>query len=76
MKLNIIFRQTDPTSRVVNEVYEKIDSYLAIVRKTTRDMVPKAITLYIIKELKDFIENRLILDFLSLSHAENVSCIL
>lgn len=46
---------------------------MAIVRKTTRDMVPKAITLYVIKELKDYIETQLILNFIGLPHQEYVS---
>lgn len=43
----------------VSECYEKVIEYMEIVKKTSRDMVPKAIKLYIIDDLKDFIQNDL-----------------
>ena len=66
--------EIDPSiKRTVNDIYEKVDSYMRIVRKTTRDMVPKAITLYIIKELQDYINDKILMDFLDLSNDEYVS---
>lgn len=38
----------------VEYIYRQIEQYMDIVRRTARDMVPKAIKLYIIDELKDF----------------------
>lgn len=49
-----------PRKEDVRDISEKIESYLNIVNKTTRDMVPKAITLYIIEELKAFIDKELL----------------
>lgn len=46
---------------------------MRIVRKTAIDMIPKAITLYVIKELRDYIENKLLVDFLCLSNDDYVS---
>lgn len=43
----------------IDDLYRKIIKYLAIVKKTARDMVPKAIKLYIVDELKRFIDNDL-----------------
>lgn len=64
----------DPSiKRTVKVIYEKVDSYMRIVRKTTRDMVPKAITLYIIKELQDYINDKILMDFLDHSNDEYVS---
>lgn len=40
-----------PTSQL-KMVNEAIDSYMSIVKKTACDMIPKAISLYIINELK------------------------
>lgn len=54
-------------------IYEYIESYMRIVRKTTTDMVPKAITLYVIKELQDYIDNNLLVDFISLPNDAYVS---
>lgn len=66
--------EIDPSiKRTVNDIYERVDSYMRIVRKTTRDMVPKAITLYIIKELQDYINDKILMDFLDLSNDEYVS---
>lgn len=60
----------------VGLIYEKIDSYLRIVKKTIRDMVPKAITLYIIKELQDYINNKLLIVLLSLPNDDYVSILI
>lgn len=46
-------------SAEVDDVFRKIRKYMTIVRKTARDMVPKAIKLYIIDDLKDFIHTEL-----------------
>ncbi|XP_055296155.1 dynamin-like isoform X2 [Sitodiplosis mosellana] len=61
----------DPSlNRTVGDIYEKIDSYMRIVKKTTRDMVPKAITLYVVKELQDYINDKILMDFLGLPSDE------
>lgn len=46
-------------TRDVSECHEKVIKYMEIVKKTARDMVPKAIKLYVIDNLKAFIENDL-----------------
>lgn len=46
-----------PFERDILDICKKVDTYMTIVKKTTRDMVPKAITLYIIRELEQFINN-------------------
>lgn len=43
----------------VNDFYNKIKKYLAIVEKTLRDMIPKAIKLYIIDQLKEYIRDEM-----------------
>lgn len=45
--------------RYVLDIYEKLRMYERIVKTTLGDMVPKAITLYIIKELRKFIDSDL-----------------
>lgn len=45
--------------RDVSECHEKVVKYMTIVKKTARDMVPKAIKLYIIDNLKDYIQKDL-----------------
>lgn len=47
------------TKRDVSECFEKVSKYMAIVRKNACDMVPKAIKLYIIDDLKNFIQTDL-----------------
>lgn len=37
-----------------------VDSYMRIVTKTTRDMVPKAIMMMVINNVKDFINGELL----------------
>lgn len=44
----------------VEDIYEKVGSYMRIVKKTACDMVPKAITLFIIRNLQEFIQNDLL----------------
>lgn len=44
----------------VDYVHEQIKAYMAIVKRTARDMVPKAVKLYIIDELKNFIHTKLL----------------
>lgn len=53
-------KKLSPREEEVHDISEKIESYLNIVKKTTRDMVPKAVTLYIINELKAFIDTELL----------------
>lgn len=45
--------------RDVSECHEKVVKYMAIVKKTLRDMVPKAIKRYIIDNLNDYIQKDL-----------------
>lgn len=45
----------EPLDEDVDDLFEKIVSYMQIVDKTTIDLVPKAITLYIIKRVETFI---------------------
>lgn len=47
------------TRKEIDDLHGKINKYTAIVKKTARDMVPKAIKLYIIDELERFIKNDL-----------------
>lgn len=64
----------DPAfDKEVDAIYEKIESYMRIVKKTARDMVPKAITLYIINQLKDYINDELLKVLLALSDGDLVS---
>lgn len=64
----------DPAfDKEVDAIYEKIESYMRIVKKTARDMVPKAITLYVINQLKDYINDELLKVLLDLSDGDFVS---
>lgn len=66
--------KTDPKlNETANGMFEKIDSYMRIVRKTTCDMVPKAITFFVIKELKNYVNDTLLMDFMDLPNDEYVS---
>lgn len=60
-------------NKTVDDMYQKIDSYMRIVRKTARDMVPKAITFFVINALQDYISDKLMMDFLGLPTDEYVS---
>ncbi|XP_046801890.1 dynamin-like, partial [Lucilia cuprina] len=52
---------TDPQlERQVETIRNLVDSYMKIVTKTTRDMVPKAIMMIIINNTKDFINGELL----------------
>ncbi|XP_034489686.1 dynamin isoform X5 [Drosophila innubila] len=52
---------TDPQlERQVETIRNLVDSYMKIVTKTTRDMVPKAIMMLIINNAKDFINGELL----------------
>lgn len=46
--------------RQVETIRNLVDSYMRIVTKTTRDLVPKAIMLLIINHCKDFINGELL----------------
>lgn len=46
--------------RQVETIRNLVDSYMRIVTKTTRDMVPKAIMMLIINNIKDFINGELL----------------
>lgn len=59
----------NPRYQDVEDIYEKIGSYMRIVKKTMCDMVPKAITLFIIRRLQAFIQKDLILESV-LEHLE------
>lgn len=46
--------------RQVETIRNLVDSYMRIVTKTTRDMVPKAIMMLVINNVKDFINGELL----------------
>lgn len=46
--------------RQVETIRNLVDSYMRIVTKTTRDMVPKSIMMLIINNVKDFINGELL----------------
>lgn len=46
--------------RQVETIRNLVDSYMRIVTKTTRDMVPKAIMMLIINNVKEFINGELL----------------
>jgi dynamin 1/3 len=46
--------------RQVETIRNLVDSYMKIVTKTTRDMVPKAIMYLIVNNAKDFINGELL----------------
>jgi dynamin 1/3 len=46
--------------RQVETIRNLVDSYMRIVTKTTRDMVPKAIMYLIVNNTKDFINGELL----------------
>jgi len=46
--------------RQVETIRNLVDSYMKIVTKTTRDMVPKSIMMLIINNAKDFINGELL----------------
>lgn len=46
--------------RQVETIRNLVDSYMRIVTKTTRDMVPKAIMMLIINNVKGFINGELL----------------
>jgi dynamin GTPase len=46
--------------RQVETIRNLVDSYMKIVTKTTRDMVPKAIMMLIVNDCKDFINGELL----------------
>lgn len=49
----------------VLDIYHKINTYMNIVKTTIRDMVPKAITLYIIRHLEKYISTDLLMEILN-----------
>lgn len=53
-----------PPHADVQDIYKKVNSYMNIVKKTIRDMVPKAMTLYIINNLEKFINTELLMQIL------------
>ena len=46
--------------RQVETIRNLVDSYMKIVTKTTRDMIPKAIMMLIVNNCKDFINGELL----------------
>lgn len=63
----------DPLENDVDRAYDQITSYMRITKKTLCDMVPKAITLFIIRELEEFIETHLLIILLEILNDEDVS---
>lgn len=56
----------------VFDIHDKIDSYMRIVKKTVRDMFPKAVTLYIIGELEKYITTDLLLVIMNIPSDKHV----
>lgn len=54
-----------PHAEDIEDIFEKIVSYMRIVKKTMCDMVPKAITLFIIRKLQQFIQKDLLSESVS-----------
>lgn len=54
-----------PHAEDIEDIFEKIGSYMRIVKKTMCDMVPKAITLFIIRKLQQFIQKDLLSESVS-----------
>jgi dynamin GTPase len=53
--------QLDPQlERQVETIRNLVDSYMKIVTKTIRDMVPKAIMMLVVNDCKDFINGELL----------------
>lgn len=65
-----------PLEEDVDKTYDEISSYMNIVKKTMFDMVPKAITLYVIRNLEKFIKTDLLVKVTGVLSDENVSIFL
>lgn len=63
----------DPFENDVDDTYEKITSYIRIVKNTMCDMVPKAITNFIIQNLQEYIKKKLLIKLPEISNDERVS---
>lgn len=65
--------------RQVETIRNLVDSYMKIVTKTTRDLVPKTIMLLIINNAKDFINGELLAHLYAsgdqVKHHVNTICI-
>lgn len=62
-----------PTDADVRGVFSKISSYMQIVEKITIHMFPKAIILYIIREVEKFINTKLLVQIVNDIGEDNVS---
>lgn len=60
-------------NEMAGELCKKIDFYMQIVKKNICDSVPKAVTLYLINKLEDYMKKQLLLDFIGLTNDEHVS---
>ncbi|KAG4069672.1 hypothetical protein HA402_014695 [Bradysia odoriphaga] len=67
-KNRIDARQND-----IDRAYHQITSYMNVVKKTLCDMVPKAITFFIIRKLEHFVETNLLIILLDILNDENLS---
>lgn len=60
--------------RQVETIRNLVDSYMRIVTKTTRDMVPKSIMMLIINNVKDFINGELLAHLYATGDQVNDCC--
>lgn len=62
-----------PPIEDIFDIYDKVYAYMRIVNKTVRDMIPKAITLLIIRELEKYINTELLMVILNVPNDNYVS---
>lgn len=62
-----------PPIEDIFDIYDKVNAYMRIVNKTVRDMIPKAITLLIIRELEKYINTELLMVILNVPNDNYVS---
>lgn len=66
----------DPLEKDVDDLHGKVTSYMRIVKKTMCDMVPKAITLFTIRELEEFVKFNLLKELTDVIDDKEVSIFL
>lgn len=62
-----------PPIEDIFDIHDKVNAYMRIVNKTVRDMIPKAITLLIIRELEKYINTELLMVILNVPNDNYVS---
>lgn len=63
----------DPLESDADDAYDKITSYMRIIKRNICDMFPKAIALFIIQKLQSFIKEDLLIELLEILDGDNVS---